>query len=242
MHVVLCLSVAASSPAAANTVGAVASEPMAPAVISDITCAARCTSLDAVQPGALLRLRGTDMRKVVKIDFLGASGPADDVVTPALRARVKSVDVLVPAQALSGPVLAINGDGGPSLPSRAAVSVQRAKTSGAALDVKVMGKQVFVGAARPARVDLLARQAMAAAVALVRLSDGVVVQTWPLSLLPGVVQSVTWNGLVAGTSAPIGRYEFRVFGQPGGAQAAQTPAALATGSFDLVDHKFPVRG
>jgi murein DD-endopeptidase MepM/ murein hydrolase activator NlpD len=84
---------------------------------------------------------------------------------------------------------------------------------------------------------------MAVAVALVRLSDGAIVQGWPLGLLtPGVVTTVTWDGTVAGTSQPVGRYEFRVFNQGTGAQAAQTPAPLAIGSFDLVDHKFPVRG
>jgi murein DD-endopeptidase MepM/ murein hydrolase activator NlpD len=121
--------------------------------------------------------------------------------------------------------------------------VQGAKAGGAALDVRVVGKQVFVGAARLARVDLLARQQMAVTVALVRLSDGVVVQGFPLGLLtPGVVKSVTWDGTIAGVSQPVGRYEFRVFSQIAGAQAAQTAAPLATGSFDLVDHKFPVRG
>jgi murein DD-endopeptidase MepM/ murein hydrolase activator NlpD len=148
----------------------------------------------------------------------------------------------VPEKALSGPLIAVTGDGTQSAASRAAVSVKTAKAGGAALDVKVVGKQVYVGAARQARVDLLARQQMAVAVALVRLSDGAVVQGWPLALVPGAVQTVTWDGTIAGVSQPVGRYEFRVFSQAAPAQAAQTPAPLATGSFDLVDHKFPVRG
>jgi hypothetical protein len=164
------------------------------------------------------------------------------VVTPALRARVKSVDVLVPENALSGPLLAINRDGGQSVVSQASVSVRRAATAGAPLDVRVIGSRVFVGATRPARVDLLAREAMGVAVALVRLSDGAIVQGWPLALAAGAVSTVTWDGMVAGVAQPVGRYEFRVF-QTAGAQAAQTPAAaIAIGSFDLVDHKFPVRG
>jgi murein DD-endopeptidase MepM/ murein hydrolase activator NlpD len=240
---VLGVGAGASVAAAASTGGAMATAPTPPAVITEISCVARCSSLDAAQSGSLLRVRGTAMSPVRTIVFLGARGAADDVVSPALRARIKSVDVLVPERALSGPLLAVNGDGGQSLPSRAAVSVQRAKASGAALDVRVVGKQVFVGAARLARVDLLAREPVAVAVALVRLSDGVVVQGWPLGLLtPGVVKTVTWDGTVAGVSQPIGRYEFRVFNQITGAQAAQTPTPLATGTFDLVDHKFPVRG
>ncbi len=220
-----------------------ASEPTPSPVITEVACVARCASLDAVAPGALLRLRGTAMKSIAKIVFLGARGGADDAVTPALRARLKSVDVLVPEQAASGPVMAVNRDGSQSLASRAAVSVQRARAGGAPLEVRVVGKRVFVGAARQARVDLLARQAVAVAMALVRLSDGAVVQAWPAGMLvPGVVKTVTWDGTIAGVSQPVGRYEFRVYSQAAGAQAAQAPAPLAIGSFDLVDHKFPVRG
>jgi murein DD-endopeptidase MepM/ murein hydrolase activator NlpD len=64
-------------------------------------------------------------------------------------------------------------------------------------------------------------------------------------LVPGVVRSVLWDGKVAGVMQPAGRYEFRVFPAPAAAQAAQAappPAPVAAGSFDLVDHKFPVRG
>jgi murein DD-endopeptidase MepM/ murein hydrolase activator NlpD len=219
------------------------SDPTPPAVISEVDCIARCTSLDAVAPGSLLRLRGTAMRDVRQIVFAGARGAGDDVSAPAVTARVKSVDVLVPAKALSGPLIAVKRDGTQSAASSVAVSVQAPKSGVGPLDVKVVGRRVYFGAERQARVDLLARQPMAVAVALVRLSDGVVVQGWPVGLLtPGVVKTVTWDGTIAGVAQPIGRYEFRVFSQVGGAQAAQAPAPLATGAFDLVDHIFPVRG
>ena len=140
--------------------------------------------------------------------------------------------------------MAINRDGAQSARQpRRRVRPAREGRAATPLEVKVVGKRVFVGAARQARVDLLARQPVAVAVALVRLSDGAVVQGWPLGVLaPGVVKTVTWDGTIAGVSQPIGRYEFRVFNQAAGAQAAQTPAPLAIGSFDLVDHKFPIRG
>jgi hypothetical protein len=241
---VLCgfgLAIGATAPASAVSGGAYAS---ATAVIQSVECVARCETIDAVAPGSVLRVRGTTMRDVGQIVFLGVRGPADDVTAPALRARVKSVDVLVPDTALSGPLLAINGDGAQSLPSRAAVSVQRAKAAGgSALDVRVVGRRVFLAAARPARIDLLAKQPMSVTVALVRLSDGAVVQSWPLdALVPGVVRTVTWDGTTAGAPQPVGRYEFRVFSQPAGAQAAQAPTPVAAGAFDLVDHKFPIRG
>lgn len=230
----------ASAPATAGTGGAGASDP---AVISTLSCMARCASIDGVQPGSLLRVRGTTMRDVRKLVFLGVRGPADDVVVAVVRARVKSVDVLVPAKAVSGPLLAINRDGTESLASRTAVSIQAAATRGGPLDVRVVGRRVYLAAARQARVDLLAREPIAVTVALVRLEDGAVVTSWPLGVLtPGVVRSVTWDGTIGGVAQPIGRYEFRVFGQTGGAQAAQAGAPVAIGAFDLVDHKFPVRG
>jgi murein DD-endopeptidase MepM/ murein hydrolase activator NlpD len=236
----LCAAVGTAAPATASTGGAMASEP---AVISEIACVARCSSLDAVAPGSLLRVRGRVMRNVRQIVFLGARGPADDVGAPAVRARTKSVDVLVPGTAQSGPLMAVNQDGGQSLASATAVSVQQARATASQLDVRVVGRRVFFAAARQARVDVLAHQAMAVAVALVRLSDGAVVQGWPLGMLaPGVVRTVTWDGTIAGVQQPVGRYEFRVFGEAGGAQAAQAAAPLASGAFDLVDHKFPVRG
>jgi hypothetical protein len=237
----LALAVGVASPALAGSGGATY---VSQTVIADLGCAARCASIDSVQAGSLLRLRGTRMKDVRKIAFLGAAGPADDVVAPALRARTKSVDVLIPEAALSGPLVAVNSDGAQSAASRVAVSIQRAGAGSGPLQVRVVGRRVYFAAARQARVDLLARVPMAVTVALVRLSDGAVVVGWPLGqLVPGVVQTVTWDGTIAGVQQPVGRYEFRVFSQPAAAQAAQTPITpIATGTFDFVDHKFPIRG
>ena len=245
----LCVVVGAPAAAAssnpASSGGASASEG---AAIARVSCMARCATAGNVRAGSLLRLRGRRMRGVRKIVFLGAAGAPDDVLVQARRPRDTSVDVVVPDKALTGPLLAINRDGAQSAASRAAVAVQRIATSNAALDVSIVGQRVFLGAARQARVDLLARQPLNAALALVRLSDGAVVMGWPLGLLaPGVVRTVTWDGTISGVPQPAGTYEFRVFDQPAAAQAAQAappapPAPLATASFDLVDHKFPVRG
>ncbi len=232
---------AAAPAGAAPSGGAYASE--AP-VIQELACVARCASIDAMQSGSLLRVRGRAMRAVRKLVFLGARGADDDVTVPAVRARVKSADVLVPETARSGPLMAITDDGAQSPASSATVSIQSAKVGSAALEVRVVGRRVFLAAARQARLDLLAKEPMSVDVALVRLSDGVAVQSWPLGVLaPGVVRTVSWDGTVAGVAQPVGRYEFRVFSQVAGVQAAQAGAApLASGAFDLVDHKFPIRG
>lgn len=237
---VVCLS-APSGASAIRSGGTYASEP---ATISDAACVAGCAMADAAKPGSIVRVRGSAMGAVAKIVFLGGKGHDDNVVARVLRARRKSVDVAVPENASSGPLRAINTDGARSSASRATVSVQRAGAGSGTLDVKIIASRVFFDAARPARVDLLAREAMSVNVALVRIADGAIVQNWPVALAPGVVASVLWDGRVAGAPQPPGRYEFRVFeaAPTALAAAAAAPATLATAPFDLVDHKFPVRG
>lgn len=230
---------AAPASAITSTGGAYAGDP---AKISAVACVAHCASVSAAQPGSLLRVRGKNMRDVSRIVFLGARGSRDDVTAPIVRARVSSVDALVPAKALSGPLLVVNR-GGPSQPSPTAVSIQRIASGGGPLDVKVVGQRVYLAATRQAEIDILPRAAMALTVALVRLGDGALVTTWPLGMLaPGVVRTLNWDGTVAGVAQPVGRYEFRVFGAVAGVQAAQTATPLASGAFDLVDNKFPIRG
>jgi murein DD-endopeptidase MepM/ murein hydrolase activator NlpD len=233
--------VAPASASAAKSGGAYAS---APATIKSASCVKGCASAEAAKPGSLLRVRGTRMRDVAKIVFLGGGGHGDNATVTVSKARNESVDVIVPEKATSGRLRAVNDDGARSAASRAVVSVQRGAASSAALDVRVVGRRVYYDAARPARVDLLARRAMAVTVALVRVADGASVMAWPVALVPEEVSSVTWDGRVEGVAQPAGRYEFRVFeGIAGaGAVAAQVPQALASGGFDLVDHIFPIRG
>jgi murein DD-endopeptidase MepM/ murein hydrolase activator NlpD len=235
--------VAPAGASAAKSGGAYAS---APATIKSVSCVKACASADAAKPGSLLRVRGTLMRDVAKIVFLGGGGHDDNATVPVSRSRRESVDVVVPEKATSGRLRAVNGDGARSEASRAVISVQRGAGSSAALDVRVIGRRVYYDAARPARIDLLARSAMAVTVALVRVIDGTSVMAWPVALAPEEVSSITWDGRVAGVAQPAGRYEFRVFDGGTGAGAAvvaaQAPEVLASGGFDLVDHIFPIRG
>jgi murein DD-endopeptidase MepM/ murein hydrolase activator NlpD len=241
----LVAGLAAAAPASAGPGGAFASDP---AAISAVDCVAGCAAVDAAQPGSLLRIRGRSMAAVEQIVFLGGPGDADDATAKISRQRRRSVDVVVPAQALSGRLRAVNGDGARSQASRATVAIQRGAGGRGPLDVRVVGRQVFYAASRPARVDVLARRPLSATVALVRLADGALVASWPLGpLVPGVVRTVTWDGAIGGLPQPAGRYEFRALGDASAqaAQAAQAGTALAplaSAAFDLVDHKFPVRG
>ncbi|MEA2194183.1 MAG: hypothetical protein QOG42_617, partial [Solirubrobacteraceae bacterium] len=130
----------APASASAGPGGAYAS---APATITSVSCVAGCASADAAKPGSLLRIRGTEMRDVAKVVFLGGGGHADNATVPVVRARRKSVDVIVPENAPSGRLRAVNADGARSEASRAVVSVQRGAGSSAALDVRVIGRRVY---------------------------------------------------------------------------------------------------
>lgn len=215
----------------------------APAKIKSVSCVARCATADAAKPGSLVRVRGTGMQDVAKVVFLAGGGHKDNTTARVRKARRNSVDVTVPQKASSGRLRAVNADGARSKASRALISVRRG-TSKRTLDVRVVGERVYFGAARRARVDLLARRAMTVTVALVRVLDGAIVMAWPLALAAETPSSLTWDGRVGGAAQPAGRYEFRVFESAAGPGfvAASAPAVLATGGFDLVDHVFPVRG
>ncbi|MBA3327182.1 MAG: peptidoglycan DD-metalloendopeptidase family protein, partial [Solirubrobacterales bacterium] len=137
----------------------------------------------------------------------------------------------------------VNADGARSRPSATTIAVQRGAATGGPLDVRVVGRRIYLDAVRPARVDLLARRPLNVTVGLVRVTDGALVMEWPLGHLPvGAARDVTWDGRIGGAPQPAGRYEFRVYSRTDGGQAAQAGTPVATGAFDLVDHKFPIRG
>ncbi len=244
--VVCGLGLALPANASAGSAASGGAYPTSPATIKSVSCVAGCAAASVAQPGSLLRVRGRDMRNVERIVFLGGGGHGDNVTVRTLKVRNNSVDVAVPNKAPSGPLRAVNADGARSGASRAIVRVTRRAHSSAALNVGVIGRRVFYDAARPARLDLLTREPMNVLVELVRVIDGATIMGWPVALTPEVASSVTWDGTVAGEAQPAGTYEFRVYASDGapapGIVAAQAPDALATGTFELVDHKFPVRG
>jgi len=208
--------------------------------VSSVKCVAGCSGIDAAQTGSVLRVRGRSMERVRKIVFLGGKGDADNITTSTSKPTKTTTDVTVPAGASSGRLRAVNDDGLRGGASRTTVTIKVG--SSGPLVARVIGQTVFQGAARPAQLELLAREPLNVVVVLARVTDGVVVQTWPVGqLTPGNVRSITWDGMLAGVRQPVGRYEFRVL--PGAAvQAAAESGPLATATFDLIDHKFPVRG
>jgi murein DD-endopeptidase MepM/ murein hydrolase activator NlpD len=229
---------ASAAPAIAGSGGAYSSTR---AKITSVQCLAGCSGFDSAKTGSVLRVRGTAMGQVSKIVFLGGKGYADDVRATVSRRSETLAEVMVPAKAPSGHLRAINGDGLRSKVSKPMVTI---KVGGSGpLQTRVVGQRVFQGAARKAQLDLLAQKPASVTVVLARLTDGAIVQSWQVgALIPGVVHSLTWDGTLGGVTQPVGRYEFRVLSAASGVQAAAAPAPVATGAFDLVDHKFPIRG
>jgi murein DD-endopeptidase MepM/ murein hydrolase activator NlpD len=81
--------------------------------------------------------------------------------------------------------------------------------------------------------------------ALVRLDDGAVIQTFsPWIPSSGQVATASWNGLVDGQEAPEGRYAFRltVLAADGAKALNAAPGDVSRDAFDLRPALFPVRG
>ncbi len=229
----------------------------APARIASVTCRGACDGIERVNPGTLLRIKGTAMAQVQSVVFLGAAGPADDVEAPAVRPKRRQVDVRVPAGARTGPVMLKNADGAPSAPSKDVVAFDTSATDlasapGGPVAARVNTDKVFYAGTRTASLDLLIRGGapVDVVVELLRSSDGVVIGRWPMGQVPpGELKRVSWTGVTAGKVQPEGRYEFRVYsGQPGASPGASKAAQAAnaapavTDSFLFLDHQFPIRG
>jgi hypothetical protein len=239
-----------------------------PASIASIACRSDCVNRRAARPGSLVRLTGRSMARVRSVTFLGGPGGADDVVTGVARARATSVDVRVPEKAVSGRLRTRNDDNVPSRPSGATLRITapaRAPTPAAPapdpgasrpvgrpdrdtsdrLDAHVESRTVFHGSGRSAsfRYVVVGDAPLEVVVEVVRVATGQSVQRWtPGSVAPGVPQQVEWDGRSGRTAAPVGRYEFRVFGVAATAADADGEPPLVADSFRLLSYMFPVRG
>ena len=242
------------------------SAPAQPPVRSKITltrlaCASGCGADGAVRPGALLRVRGTGMRRTAEVHFDGAAGEADDVAAAPVKRRKTSVDVRVPLGAASGAVSVLDKDGVLTKPAPAplAVEVPPAAThaaDGPSIDVDVQAPKAFFDAARPMKVSYVVHddRAVDVRIELVREKDQAVIASWA----PGVVQPETpqvaqWNGMAGGRVQKPGRYVFRVSAadEAGALRASSAqappdaPAAPAEpdpASFRFLRHTFPILG
>jgi murein DD-endopeptidase MepM/ murein hydrolase activator NlpD len=241
------------------------SAPSLPPVRSKITltrlaCASGCGADGAVRPGALLRVRGTSMRRTAEVHFDGAAGDVDDVAAAPVKRRKTSVDVHVPLGAATGTVTVLDKDGVLTTPAPAPVTVEQPPTAtpaagGPSIDVDAQAPKAYFDAAKPMRMSYVIHddRAVNVRVELLRAADQVVVASWaPGMVPPDTPQVVQWNGMAGGRVQKPGRYVFRVSAadEAGAlrASSAQAPSEHTVAaepdpaSFRFLRHTFPVLG
>jgi murein DD-endopeptidase MepM/ murein hydrolase activator NlpD len=242
------------------------SAPAQPPVRSMITltrlaCASGCGANGAVRPGALLRVRGTGMRRTAEVRFDGAAGEADDVSAAPVKRRKTSVDVRVPLGAATGAVSVLDKDGVLTKPAPAPLTVEvppaaTPAADGPSIDVDVQAPKAFFDSLRPMKMSYVVHddRAVDVRVELVREKDQAVIASWtPGVVEPGTPQLVQWNGMAGGRVQEPGRYVFRVSaadeaGALRASSAQVTPEAPPAAqepdpaSFRFLRHTFPVLG
>ena len=186
--------------------------------LTRLACASGCGADGAVRPGALLRVRGTGMRRTGEVHFDGAAGTADDVSAAPVERRKTSVDVRVPLGAATGAVTVLDRDGVLTKPAPAPLTVELPPAAmhaadGPSIDVDVQAPKAFFDSARPMRMSYVVHddRSVNVRVELVRESDEAVIASWaPGMVAPETPQLVQWNGMAGGRVQKPGRYVFRV--------------------------------
>ena len=225
--------------------------------LTRLACASGCGANGAVRPGALLRVRGTGMRRTAEVRFDGATGEADDVSAAPVKRRKTSVDVRVPLGAATGAVSVLDKDGVLTKPSPAPLTVEvppaaTPAADGPSIDVDVQAPKAFFDSLRPMKMSYVVHddRAVDVRVELVREKDQAVIASWtPGVVEPGTPQLVQWNGMAGGRVQKPGRYVFRVSaadeaGALRASSAQVTPEAPEPdpASFRFLRHTFPVLG
>jgi hypothetical protein len=232
---------------------AVAASAAAPRpVIDAITCRTGCLGIARATPGSVVRISGEGMATVASVILLGGRGYGDDVTVATTPVSPTAVDATLPAGARGGPVRAISAVGQRSLRSRMRLVIRPAGTrdpGGPVVEAKVQTRKLLFEGGRNATVAFYVRGVapVDVAVDVVRASDRVAVAHFAVpAASPGNVQSVDWDGTIAGVAQPEGRYVFQVAAAIAGGVGARAAQAAAPAprreSFWLVHDVFPIAG
>jgi hypothetical protein len=219
-------------------------------VIDAITCRTACLGIARATTGSTIRVSGDGMGAVTSVVLLGRKGGRDDVTVPATPVSPTAVEATLPPKARGGAARALGPSGQRSLPSRTRLVIRPAGTrdpGGPVVEAKAETRRLVFEGGRKATVDFYVRGTAPADVAVdvVRASDQVAVAHFAIpGAEPGKVQSIDWDGTIAGVAQPDGRYVFQVAAAIGGgaARAAQAPPAPRRESFWLVHDVFPIAG
>jgi murein DD-endopeptidase MepM/ murein hydrolase activator NlpD len=236
-------------PAAPATTAASSAAPRP--VIDAITCRTGCLGIARATPGSVVRVSGEGMSAVTGVILVGRKGSRDDVTVATTPVSPTAVEAVLPPRAHSGPARALTATGQRS-PSSGARLVVRPQGSpdpgGPVVEAKAQTRRLLFQGARKATVSFYVRGStpIDVAVDVVRASDRVAVAHFAVpGAAPQSVQSVDWDGTVAGVAQPEGRYVFQVSASVAGgaARAAQTAGPTSRReSFWLVRNVFPIAG
>jgi hypothetical protein len=223
-------------------------------VVDAVTCRTSCQGIARAVPGSVIRVSGEGMDTVASVILLGRRGWRDDKTVPVTPVSPTAVEATLPAGAHTGPVRAIAASGRRSLKSTALLVVRAPGShdpGGPLVEAKVETRKLLFEGGRKATVSFYLRGTTPSDVVIdvVRASDRVAVAHFVVpGATPGAVQSVDWDGTVAGVIQPEGRYVFQVVATIGGGAGAGVRAAQAAASaprrqsFWLVRDVFPVAG
>ena len=241
-----------AAPTQAPVAAAAASAVLPRPVVDAITCRTGCLGISRATPGSVVRISGEGMATVASVILLGRRGYRDDVTVAATPVTPTAVEVTLPANARGGPVRAISATGKRSLQSKMRLVIRPTGTrdpGGPVVEAKVQTRKLLFDGGRKATVSFYVRGVapVDVAVDVVRASDRVAVAHFAVpAVAPGSVQSVDWDGTIAGVAQPDGRYVFQVAAAIAGGAGAR--AAQAAGpaprreSFWLVHDVFPIAG
>jgi hypothetical protein len=228
--------------------------------IKAVKCVASCMSGGRVKNGGKLKLRGAKLGGVTKVVFQGGAGAGDDVAVSVKPASDKSVAVRVPFAAQSGRLAAYAGRKHASTPKAVTIMPPAAPQPNAQLSpapgpadagaprVETSTSRSLFAIDQAGGVRFSYRfsggEPTAVKVTLIRIDTGDVVKEWsPSPLPPGKVGKLSWNGMAGRSSAPKGRYAFRLVASAGSATARSASSGNARrDAFDLRPALFPVRG
>jgi murein DD-endopeptidase MepM/ murein hydrolase activator NlpD len=170
--------------------------------------------------------------------FYGRAGRADDVEAAARPRGSKKLTASVPAKTDSGPLAIVDDTGARS-----------GRWSGLLIDDLTAAEisnphKIFYGGLQKAEFtyQLGGARPVDVTINLVRLSDRVVVRSWPQSqVTPGVPAKIVWDGTARGKVQPEGSYSFQATtATASGSQAV--PSADQGDSFAFYGNMFPVQG
>jgi Peptidase family M23 len=241
-----------TAPTQAPVPAAAASAATPRAVVDAITCRTGCLGIARATPGSVVRISGEGMVTVTSVILLGRRGYRDDVTVTATPVSPTAVEITLPANARGGPVRAISATGRRSLQSKMRLVIRPAGTpdpGGPVVEAKVLTRKLLFEGGRTATVSFYVRGVapVDVAVDVVRASDRVAVAHFTVpAVAPGSVQSVDWDGTIAGVAQPDGRYVFQVAAAIAGGVGARAAQATAPTprreSFWLVHDVFPITG